>query len=63
MTGTRPVAEYGVRTRTPAQVTPVLRNLFGVPIGPFSVSAQVEAMCEAPDGLPKLVRISQDLCN
>jgi Flp pilus assembly protein TadG len=58
-----PVAAYGVRTRKTAQVTPVFQNLFGVPIGPFFVSAQVEAMCEAPEGLPKLVRISQYLCN
>jgi len=54
---------YGVRTRRVFEVTPICQSLFGVPIGPFAVSAQVEAMCEAPGGFPKLVRISQFLCN
>ncbi len=58
-----PVAAFGVQTRKVFEVTPVFQNLLGAPIGAFTVSAQVEAMCETPNGLPKLVRISQFLCN
>jgi Flp pilus assembly protein TadG len=53
---------FGVRTQKRLEVTPLCNKLLGVPMGPFYISAQVTARCEAA-GNPHLVRVTDFDCD
>jgi hypothetical protein len=46
-----------VRAQATHQVPTLCKKLFGMPVGPFSVSAHTTAMYECATRRPKLIRV------
>lgn len=52
-----PTGAFGVRAQATLEVQPVLKSLFGVPLGPFSVSANATARSDCSNPRPQLIHV------
>lgn len=56
------VRQFGVRAQATAEVPSVCAAWFGIPLGPYDITAMSDAFYDCANGTPRLVQIDQYAC-